>query len=242
MKTKTLQFRGREYQIAHLDTYPNHPSWYTFDIDETGIRDLVWNIEEGDGVLDIGAAYGSYSLTALASGAAKVYAWSPQDEDALSTSGQAPGVQDRDVFKESLRLNGWQDKCHIYSSGMYSKPGWINTVTQQFSDTTVLHPDWIQVGTLDGWIRIQPEISAVLKTCKKLWMKLDVEGAEVHVLRGGEEFIREFKPRILVENHQFKDQSTEQQVRDLILGTGLYAERFNAKYHSVSHSFYEPLG
>ena len=35
------------------------------------------------------------------------------------------------------------------------------------------------------------------------WLKIDVEGAELHVLVGAEQTIRKYKPKIIVESHTF---------------------------------------
>jgi hypothetical protein len=73
----------------------------------------------------------------------------------------------------------------------------------------------------------------------KVWMKLDVEGAEVHVLQGAKETIKRYRPKLLIENHLFVKRTLEQDVRDLLLSWD-YREVATHPYHSVSHSFYEP--
>lgn len=234
MNTKSLSFRGHAFQIAYLDDYPQHPSWYSFD-DESSVRDRDWKVESGDVVLDVGAAYGSYALTALAVGASHVFAWSPQDEAALSTSGHAPGMLDKDVLAQSLRLNGWEERCTVYGTGAYDRAGWLNTTTQEFSDSPVHHPDWIEVDTLDNWFsRVRPDLGS-----GRVWLKVDVEGAEVAVLRGATGLIGRIKPVILVENHLFKDGDIARKCEEVVMSAGAYSVR-TFPYHSVSHSIYMP--
>ena len=231
-KEKEYQFKGRYYNIAYIDPSPYHASWFTFE-DESSVRDAQWSISFNECVFDVGAAYGSYSLTALAVGASKVYAWSPQGEVGLPA--------EREFFRESLKLNGWEDKCVIYDSGVYDKAGWLNALTQEFSiaEPTEFNNDIIKVDQLDLWYE-----NVFLKTDKKenhsgFWLKLDVEGAEVEVLKSSSKLIKDLKPRITLENHVFKRATIEQEVRDVLVGYG-YREIMTTPYHSVSHSLYIP--
>ena len=76
------------------------------------------------------------------------------------------------------------------------------------------------------------------------WMKLDVEGAEVEVLKGAKDLISKFCPKIQVENHVFKRASLYEEVRELLIGGNLgarYEEISTVQYHSVSHSLYFPM-
>lgn len=229
MLIKQLAFRGNPYKIAYVDTIPQHPSWYSFD-DESSVRDRDWDIRPGDLVLDVGAAYGSYALTALASGASHVWAWSPQ--------GRPGEASEADFLRESIKLNGWEDRCTVYENGVFVKDGWLNTMTQQFWDRDPgPSDDVILVSTLDTW-------SSVHSPDRVDWMKLDVEGAETEVLWGAKELISKFRPKIQVENHLFKRATIEQEVRELLI-TGRfghpYREVSTHRYHSVSHSLYLPL-
>lgn len=200
--------------------------------DEKSVRDEMWNINPGEKVLDVGAAYGSYTLTALLQGAEHVWAWSPQYRHGEETEAE--------TLARSLILNGWAKRCSITSDrGVFSRDGWLNTETQQFlsesgSEKGVENFEHvIQVETLDTWARrIRPTWVDV--------MKFDVEGAEVHAILGAEKTIRYFRPRIMVENHLFKRQSIEHEVRELLVSWG-YKEVMTRPYHYISHSVYVPL-
>jgi FkbM family methyltransferase len=224
MLEKTISFRGHPIQIAYLERMAGDPSWYTHE-DERSVRDQLWNIQPGDVILDVGAAYGSYSLTALACGASLVMAWSPE--------GHPGGPPEADVLRESLGLNDWRSRCIIWSAGCYSEAGWLNTVTQEFSKKIPDGP-CIYVSPLDWQVpsRDFPK--------NKVWMKLDVEGAEVEVLKGAAAFITTVRPKILVENHLFKRASIADEVRELLVGTQGYRHITTLPYHSVSHSLYLP--
>lgn len=218
---KEYSFKGHPYKIECSDV---HASWWTHE-DEHEVRMRQWDIQPGEVVLDIGAAYGSYSLIALALGAEYVFAWSPQ-----GPPGQEP---ERVLFEKSLLLNGWQDKAIVYNSGLYNQTGWLNVDTQQMVEPQE-HPSVIKVETLDGWTsRVDPN--------KVDWLKLDVEGAEVEVLKSGIETIKKFKPKIQIENHLFVRNTIAEEIRDLLLPLG-YIEIENVPYHSVSHSLFHPGG
>lgn len=226
---KELSFKGRSFKIAYVEPSPWHASWFSFE-DESDVRDRDWNVGPGDVVFDVGAAYGSYTLTALALGAAHVFAWSPQGEPGLPA--------EREFMRESLRLNGWEDRVTIMKDGVYSKTGYLNASTQEFSVSPLPESnDVIYVESLDFW-RSQNCITGRKKSCK-FWMKLDVEGAEVEVLYGASKIIEELRPNLLVENHLFKNNDLGTQVRQFLEGKG-YDHVSTHPHHSVSHSVYIP--
>ena len=223
---KEFQFRGKAFKVWCVETVPNHPTWYSF-VDEQEVRDAYWDVREGDVVMDVGAAYGSYALSALAVGAAFVWAWSPQ-----GFPGEDP---EETVLRRSLEANGWSDRCRTYGEGLYDKPGYLHTVSQAFSQDPWPDPDpdVIRVDTIDSWA------SRDLPSGGKVdWMKFDVEGAEVEVIDGGSGLIREFLPMVLVETHAFKRASIEQEVRDLLQSIGPYRHVATRPHHSVTHSLY----
>lgn len=203
----------------------SHPSHWTH-FDEQQVRDEFWKIHQGDFILDIGAAYGSYSLQALALGADKIWAWSPQG---------VPGeCTEYELFSSSLELNGWRDKVEIYGDhGLYDAVGWVDTVSQQFfSDPPETNPAIIEVRTLDNWL-------SLINPAKIDWIKMDVEGAELKVLQGGIQTIEKFKPKIMVENHTFKIPTIESDVLNYLLEVG-YEHVKTMPYSCVSHSLYIP--
>lgn len=232
MPTREFMFRGIPFKIACEETTPQHPSWFSHE-DESTVRHDKWLVEPGDCIFDVGAAYGSYSLTALAVGASMAFAWSPQ--------GPPGGRTEASMLRESLALNGWSDRCEIYESGCYDRPGWINALTQEFHvEEPAAHPDVLRVNTLDGWYQSHFRSKFSAGQFPRYWLKLDVEGAEVHVLQGAETLIHDLRPKILVENHNFKRPTLEAEVRALLTGAR-YREVSTTPYHSVSHSLYEPI-
>lgn len=192
-----LSFKGKNYKAAYLND-ENHGTLHVFN-DEVSVRETLWDIHEGDVVLDIGAGAGSYTLPALASGASHVYVWTPQGNAILA-------------INESLKLNEWINRCTVYEYGLYNKPGFLQIEPQQrlFEEEPLNHDDnIIPVTTLDLWF---PTVSLT----KVDMLKLDVEAAEVEILIGGSNLISKFRPSIMVENHIFKRSTVCDEVKSVL--------------------------
>ncbi len=223
METAKYSFRGVEFLVAceEVGSMPQHPSWFTYE-DESTVRDRDWAVKEGDFVLDVGAEFGSYTVTALSQGAAFVWAWTPQG---------FRGRPARDYLDETLRLNGWQDRCEVLTTGIYDKDGWLNTVSQRLSPVEPEpDPNVIRVEALDSWFgRVNPS--------RIDWLKIDVEGAEVEVLKGAYDLISSMRPIVLVENHVFMKATLRDEVESALSALG-YKHIHTIPHHGVSHSLY----
>jgi len=235
----TLDFKGNKYKIASIEL-GDHPSYHGFVTDEVVTRDQLWDIKSGDYVLDIGACYGSYTLTALASGAEKVYAWSPQSHGYLS---------EKIVLEESLKLNGWEDKCVVYNNGVYDKKGWLCCYDHAFFDhdpgpikapysNTV--SDVFETDTLDAWYESEflPNENGNFND-KTIWMKMDVEASELEVVRGAQKLINELHPIIFLENHQCIIPDIDVKFKELMKDMFSYEEIITVPYYNRSHSIYK---
>jgi len=213
-----------------------HPSWYTHD-DEQEVRDRVWHIENGAWIFDVGAAYGSYTLAALAQGAEKTFSW--------SLEGGIDELTEVELLKESLALNGWQDRARLFNTGLYSRDGWLDVMSQQFYSIAPSLEERVgkpifKVSKLDTWLEDFIAEGFDFSVSRPYWLKLDVEGAEVEVLKGAENLIKTLRPKISVENHTFKDTSIPERVRQLVESHG-YQHIETVPHGVVSHSFYLPL-
>lgn len=198
MTLQDVEFRGKVFKIEALNTYPNHASWTSFT-DEVNVKEAFWHPQPGDRVLDIGAAFGSYALTALSEGASYAVCWSPQGY---------PGETEQEVLYASANANGWGNKIAIFETGLYSKPGYLHAVTLEYRETLPEGISEFQGRTTENWLRVETldDLAARYAVLQggAQWMKLDVEGAELDVLQGGVNFIRRHRPKILVEHHLFK--------------------------------------
>lgn len=248
-QTHQKTFRGSPpFRYAELQNTGNkdrdHSSWYSFD-DEQALRDRWWHPKAGETVLDIGAAYGSYALPALALGA-RVVCFSPADFDTQ-------------VLELNLSLNpDLARRCLVVRDGLYSGEGWFDPDRCKFSENApvvmkfdvYMPPDqraqdeqWLKVRALDDFLDDRPGIEMID------WIKMDVEGAELEVLKGAERTLHLSRPNILVENHSFHDAAMrtkdpawpglEIAVRDHVLDLDLgYVCDGPHQHCAVSHSFF----
>lgn len=179
---KIIYWRDKSFQIAEGSTHPAY-SLSMFD-EEREFRDRYWNIKEGDVVFDVGSSYGAYALPACCSGA-MVHAFEPE-----------PSVWPDLML--NVELNGWNNRLIGACCGLWSEPGYV--------DMHGYAPHWpsqtitsvYKMDTLDNVVKTR-------KVERMDWLKIDVEGAELHVLDGGMESIRKLKPKIIVEVHTFLD-------------------------------------
>ena len=236
-RTVELNFKGHGYKHVAVDRIQGDPSWWSF-IDEGAVREEFWNIQPGDQVFDIGAAYGSYTVTALAMGASHVFAWSPQGHPGSEERGE----KEADFLRETLALNGWSSRCSIFEEGLYDKTGFLNADTQQFAltreDVAGKPGDIIPVRPFGDWMDVE-YFAKGFRPTDRIWVKIDTEGAEPQILKALlSPLIMPCGPRLLIENHNFKRATLEQEVREMVTAWG-YREVATRPYHSVSHSFYE---
>lgn len=190
----TATSHGQTFNIVEGKTHPAY-SLNCFD-EEREFREKYWRTEPGQVVIDAGAAYGSYTLPALALGAT-VYAFEPE-----------PTVR-RDLAR-NVAANNWQGRGHVLRLGLWDAatvvnmydyaPHWpAGTITEPFD--MVRLDDWAS-GTID---RLD-------------WLKMDIEGAEERAIRGGLETIERFKPRLVIECHTFIDATLPEKIRAMLPG------------------------
>ena len=143
-------------------------------------------LAEGIGVLiDVGANFGLYSCYALSKGL-RAIAFEPLRRNLSYLY--------RNVFE-----NGWQELCEIWPVAVTSKPG-----------LQVLYDGGRgpAASLISGWSGMSPKFSSVVPTTSldvalgsrfsgaRLFVKIDVEGAELQVLRGASELLNSSPPPV----------------------------------------------
>ncbi len=142
----------------------------TFEIEETAIISKL--LPQVDVFVDIGANLGYYTCLALQTGK-PVIAFEPQQ-------------QNLQCLFQNLTANGWEDRAEVFPLALSDRPGLL-TLYGASGPSASLIKDWagyssrfkktVPVSTLDN-------VLAGRLTGKQLFIKMDVEGAEFHVLKG----------------------------------------------------------
>lgn len=195
-----------EFKVCCASESAYHPSLWSF-LDEQDVRHKWWHPRDCH-VLDVGAAYGSYTLPALARGCT-VAAWSPP----YNVRGVA---FEAEVLQASAKVNGWSDDLVMHTDGLSDRSGTL---------------ECDQSGPFD----VRPLDDHGFAPA---WLKIDAEGAELAILKGGECTIRTHKPRILLENHLHLDPGCERKCDAFLAELG-YTKRGSKRHGTISHSFYE---
>lgn len=159
-------------------------------MDETKEMLKHWQIKEGDVVVDAGAHIGSWTLPALAQGAARVLCYEPQEQSV-------------EILKNNIALNRWDSKCILVQKALWDKSDvvlpyyWPISISLEFSKT-----GWIVSRTEGEVLTTTLDDSVKEEGLEKLdWLKIDVDGSEVFLLDGAQQTIRQFKPTILIAKH-----------------------------------------
>lgn len=194
MEIREQSFNGKIFKVIKGSQHPDY-SFDTFEKEEKDFRDQYWKINNNDIVLDIGASYGSYTLSACAMGAT-VYAFEPEKTVYC------------DLIK-NIEINNWQNKCFAMNIGLWDRRASI--------DMKSYAPHWPQY-SISGDYEAETidYIAEHYKLNKIDWIKIDVEGAEEKVIRGGLKTISKFCPKLIIECHTFLDADITNNVKKLL--------------------------
>lgn len=200
MDTKRQYFNDNQFEIIKGSTHPDY-SYFTFDSEEVELRNKYWKIKSGDVVFDAGASYGSYALTARAMGAI-VYAFEPE----------------KTIYRDlvsNIEINNWQDKCFAFNIGLWSYETTIDMKTYA--------PHWPKFSISEDYnMKTLDQLSKMNLIERLDWLKIDVEGAEEHVIKGGIITINRFRPKLFIECHVFLDPNIVSNIKQMILSLGNY--------------------
>ena len=159
---------------------PDEPGLAAAYADEQPVREAYWRPGPGDVVIDIGAAVGSYTVPALLAGA-KVVAVDP-DKDAT------------DKLQRVATANSLHDYV-IRNVAVFDQQGYPADMRAALEASgyayLIPRPECAWV-TFDDVAHDLDRVD---------WVKIDVEGAELGVLRSGPRVLGELRPRLLIEDH-----------------------------------------
>lgn len=193
---RQVTFRAQPFWVV-ADPFVLDSMW-----DEMDLRERWWRPAAGDVVVDVGAQYGSYTLTALALGA-KVVAVEP-----------FPDLVD--VIDFEVHLNHFEQRCVLYAKALYdggpypselvaeivakTEEGALETDPQGRGAYAIL-ADPARYMTLDDLVEHDCLMVGERVFRRLDWLKIDVEGGELGVLRGALRTLERFRPKVIVEDH-----------------------------------------
>jgi len=157
-------------------------------------------------VFDVGANIGFFALLAarLAGPGGRVVAFEPVPEVAgyARAAARSNALDDRvEIRTQAVGEHSGTAALHVVS-----EPSWSHLASRGRHPDTVATID-VEVVTLDGLLDAGEPAPGVIK--------LDVEGAEVEVLRGASRLLAEHRPALIVELHE-----TNAEVADLLEDAG----------------------
>lgn len=191
MTIHTMTFRGHEFRVQEGSVHPAYSlAIFSEGGEEHDFREAHWRPEPGQFVVDIGASYGAYALTAAACGA-KVLAFEPEPTVAVD-------------LERNVALNPSLD-VEVRRDALGSGEGEI--------DMREYAAHWPQQ-TISGPYKARTLDSFELGRCDLL--KCDVEGFEVEVLKGAMATLKRCRPTCIIEVHEFIDAGLLQACVNLI--------------------------
>lgn len=222
MSIYNMGFRDKSYLMTVVGL-PN-PRWAveSFSLEEK-LRDDWWHVQPGDVVMDVGAGFGSYTLTALAAGASLVLAIEPGKEEFFALC-QNLYVNNTPPAR-CLPLN-----CAVMDVDLVT--GYDPEIRSCAAGPTRVMEHRLG-GTVDGLVRGYglPKLD---------WLKIDVEGAELHVLTGASKTLSEVKPVVLVECHPESCPGVLEAVGKVMTGHGYRGEHRKGKGVNDNWSLWRP--
>jgi FkbM family methyltransferase len=183
-----------------------HTSFNSFTDDvEIQVQKRLWVLPKDAVVIDVGAAFGTYTLPALYQGA-QVYAFEP---NRLLF----------DTLSKNIALNNWTDRCQLFNYGLAE------------AEKTVKYNELTNLSTLDAdasptEIKMRPLDTVVneLNPSKITIIKIDVEGTELDFLAGARQTIIKYKPALLIEVHTADDADMQEKIVDFLSTLGIRCE------------------
>lgn len=139
-------------------------------------------LKQGDIIFDIGANIGNHSLFfSLVAKAKMVYAFEPVNDT-------------YNILTQNIKLNGLQNTVKTFDIALgssQSKAKVDHYSIQNIGGTSIKEDAEgdIQIDKLDNYCSME----------KVDFVKIDVEGFEINVIKGGLEFFHKYKPLILIE-------------------------------------------
>ena len=187
----TLRIVERDGISYELDLYDMVDWWIFFGFKNPIGSNMYPSISKGDTFIDIGANNGEVSLKAAreVGNSGRVIAFEPNPKNIIRFNKNIAMNSFNNITLVELGVGNEEGKFQLNNDtpenlGM----GWIDNSSAQNSDSLVT----INVTTLDDYL-MGMELDSVN------FIKIDVEGFEINVLKGAKKIIEKFKPSLFIE-------------------------------------------
>jgi FkbM family methyltransferase len=182
--------------------------------------------KQGDVIYDIGANIGYHALLfALYVGAdGQVFAFEPNpaDNKSLRWNLSANGFTNVEVIDMAVA-----DTTGIVSFAVFAEPGVHHIASDhEPADASLISVPTI---TLDDFVYIRENPAPS-------FVKIDVEGSELHVLQGGSQMLREYQPVVIVEVWP----ETRHQVMEIMTDCGYHIIEEHYNYGDIADMVFLP--
>lgn len=182
-----MSFRGSSF--AAMVNPRDNASQFAWS-EERQVRDVLWKVQPGDLVFDVGCGFGAYALTALAVGASHVHCWTLNPDHI-------------ELMAETLVVNSWGGRATLNLTGLYKETGWLDAKESNHSISKVPGPGRFCESLDEYAARLPremklPPFDYQVAARGKTWLKVDTQGDELAILQGARQFIQDYQPTILL--------------------------------------------
>ncbi len=207
IRTPLFEFIRDEYGIVFDNSTPLAPPIYETFVDKEYTIHPEFYPFLGDVVIDAGAQYGDYTLLCAKAGVKEVHAFEPHPESCA-------------ILEKNMRMNTFSGKAVLYNAALGSECAYgafaaSATTLYYLCEGRTVEPLLKQhpISEAEATERMDcvrerivttPVLSLDSLKIPATLIKIDVEGYELHVLRGAAETIRYNQPRVIIETHSDK--------------------------------------
>jgi FkbM family methyltransferase len=226
-----LQEVRRDGDVAQWETplglfwFPvnNRPRELAFILAEQQ-RGVYGTVKLGEVVIDCGANIGAFTRAALQAGAERVVAIEPAPENLECL--KRTFAQEIASGRLTLVPKGVWDEETVLTLHIDPEASGHNSMVKNLGKGRQVQVPVTTIDAVVGGLHIRPTL-----------VKIDTEGAEDRVIRGGRKTIGEFKPRLAIATEHFP-QNAKQAVR-VLRGVGAYSIRSGPATYMEGHVFPE---
>ncbi len=207
---------------------------WDFDGEEEVRHSIEAQLQCGDIAIDIGANFGMHTLLMAdrVGSEGRVLAFEPIPENLR-------------LLRRNVTLNGFNDRVTIQQAALSDQPvASIEMVidSDQLEPSASLQTDSTQNRETVTVSNISLDQATSVDVAKGCLVKLDVEGAELSVLRSGQQFLERVQPKLLIEVHDYalpKFGDSTEAVYEFLESHGYSFEQIsdmsnhNGEYHHV---------